>query len=279
MDPSPPPDSDVAQIIYNFRSRRRALRMERCGGRDQVVRQIEARGWRSYEAPLPVVLSRLIASSPTVFLDIGANSGFYSLLAVLAGASEVRAFEPIPFISELFCRNVTHSFAGEAAPITLYRQAVAEREGMAEIFMPDQEHGLIETSASLNAGFRSSHSEVLQVPLTTVDRHLQEHPLPAAHLLVIKIDVESCEQQVLAGAGDTIANHRPLIITEILPGADLNFYQRFLQEQGYAHHALVPPAELIAMEQIVASDFIRDHLLVPMELELEALMSKATARG
>lgn len=268
------PDGDVCQVIYDFQGTTPPLRMERCGGRDQVVRQIEAQGWRSYEAPLPVVLSRLIATRPSVFLDVGANTGYYSLLAALAGAAQVRAFEPIPFIADLFARNVGHTFAGGDAPIELFRQAVADRAGQAEIYMPDQGHGLIETSASLNAGFRARHSDVFSVHLTTLDQHLQEQPLPAGHRLVIKIDVESCEEQVLAGARDTIANHRPLIVLEILPGADLAMFQRFLQEWGYAHHALLAPNRLNLMPTIEASLVNRDHLLVPAELSVADLMGE-----
>lgn len=272
--PQRPSNDDVSQIPYDFRGVTTPLRMERCGGRDQVVRQIEAQGWRSYEAPLPVVLSRLIARSASVFLDVGANTGYYSLVAALAGAAQVRAFEPIPFIADLFERNVAQTFPDGGSSIQLFRQAVAERAGQAEIFMPDQGHGLIETSASLNAGFRASHSDILTVPLTTLDRHLDEQPLPPGHRLVIKIDVESCEEQVLAGARGTITNQRPLIVLEILPGADLDFYQRFLQEQGYAHHALLPPNQLTAMATIQANLRNRDHLLIPAELSVADLMDE-----
>jgi hypothetical protein len=48
---SPPADGeriDVCHVPFTFRGRSGELQLERCGGRDQVVRQIEAAGWRSY---------------------------------------------------------------------------------------------------------------------------------------------------------------------------------------------------------------------------------------
>jgi hypothetical protein len=52
--------AEVCSIPYNYEGRLDSIRMEACGGRDQVVVQAYSAGWRSYEEPMPVVLLRLI---------------------------------------------------------------------------------------------------------------------------------------------------------------------------------------------------------------------------
>jgi len=83
--------------------------MDSCGGRDQVARQISAQGWRAYEAPLPTLIEAWCSRLQAVFLDIGANTGFYSLLAATSGARHVHAFEPVTEIADVLKANVVLS--------------------------------------------------------------------------------------------------------------------------------------------------------------------------
>jgi len=246
--------------------------MHACGGRDQVVRQALAAGWRSYEAPMPLVLSQLIAARPTALFDIGANTGFYSLLAARAGAAVVRAYEPVPPIADLLLHNCEQTFGVGAGagtgPVTLHRLALSDRCGEATLFLPDQGHGLVETSASLNPEFRAVHSGSLVVPLSTLDQHLADVPLDEGLTLVLKIDVESLEPQVLQGAEQTIARRRPAVLIEILPGSDLGFYEHWLQTHRYRHYQLLPPNQIVPSAAISPSLQHRDHLLLPEEFRL-----------
>jgi hypothetical protein len=115
--------------------------------------------------------------------------------------------------------------------------------------------------------------------VTTLDRHLQQRPLPEGLHLLIKIDVENCEDRVLLGADASVASLRPLIVAEILPGADLGFYDDFLGRHRYRHFALRAPNHLVAMERIEPSLQCRDHLLIPIEADLQTLMGKAQPSG
>ena len=211
-------DNDICQIPFQFRGRSSALHMERCSGRDQVVRQIEAKGWQSYEAPLPATICELLATGASTFIDIGANSGFYSLIAALSGCQDIRAFEPVPFIAALMKRNYQHTFGLQPDTIKIFQTALSDSKGSAEFYMPGQGHGLVETSASLNPRFRQNHSDKFIVNTTTLDAHIQSHPLARNSRLVIKIDVESLEENVLRGSMKTIAARRPTLLVEILPG-------------------------------------------------------------
>lgn len=272
-------DHDACEIPFKFRDRSSTLRMERCSGRDQVVRQIEETGWQSYEAPLPNVICELIASRNSTFLDIGANSGFYSLIAASGGCKDVRAFEPVPFIAELLRRNIKHSRTPDTARIKIFQEALSDRQGPAEIYIPDQQHGLIETSASLNREFRSKHSDKFIVKTTTIDDHVQNHPLNKNCRLVIKIDVESLEETVIKGSLKTIQNYRPAILVEVLPGANLDFYKTFMDTHEYTHYPLLHYINrLVASPEIHPSHHQRDHLLMPAEQRPPAILDKTMAR-
>ena len=268
---------NLVAVPYDHAGTRATFRMHDCGGRDQVVRQIMAAGWRSYEPPLPLVLSQLIKAAkhddcPVVFLDIGANTGYYTLLAALAGADDVRAFEPVPQIAEILRANLRASLGQLHNPVRIFQLALSDHSGRATLFIPDQAHGLVETSASLNPEFRQLHSAQLDIQSQPLDLHVAEYPLLPGSRLLIKLDVESFEPQVLKGADWLIRRNRPWIVCEILPGADLLFYQGWMLEHGYQHFALLPPNQVLPDAAIQASLDCRDHLFVPDELNLQSLL-------
>ena len=239
--------------------------MNDCGGRDQVVAVVNQDGWRSYEAPLPEVIVKLCRGWKPVFLDVGANTGYYSLLAVAAGASHVFAYEPVPSIHKIFTGNIAESAMD--GQITLHDQGVGETKGSFVLYLPEAGHGLIETSASLNRDFRASHSAEFTVEVTTLDAIGEDH---AAKLdgqqVLMKIDVETLEPQVISGGAQFIQTHRPVIAVEILPGSDIAFFDRFCAEQNYQHMWLRPgQAFELSSRGIEASLQHRDHLLIPSE--------------
>lgn len=239
--------------------------MNDCGGRDQVVAAVNQGGWRGYEAPLPEVLAKLCKGWKPVFIDVGANTGYYSLLAVAAGATQVFAYEPVPSIHKIFADNITES--GLDKQITLFDQGVGETIGSFTLYLPEAGHGLIETSASLNKDFRASHSAEFQVQVTTLDAFGAAHSGDLqGQQVVMKIDVETLEPEVIRGGLVFIQTHRPVIAVEILPGSDVSFFDRFCAEMQYQHMWLRPghPFEL-SSGGIEASLQHRDHLLIPQE--------------
>ena len=124
-----------------------SLRMLSMGGRDGVARKAACRGWRGFEAPLPALFAACL-DERSVVLDIGANTGFYSLLA--AGFHpdvRVHAFEPVPDIAAILVENLKlNGFAPEAVRVN--RVAVGSENGETELYIPESQHGMVETSAS-----------------------------------------------------------------------------------------------------------------------------------
>ncbi|NVO05051.1 MAG: FkbM family methyltransferase [Rhodoferax sp.] len=239
--------------------------MNDCGGRDQVVNAVNQFGWRGYEPPLPEVIAKICRGWKPVFVDVGANTGYYSLLAACSGASKVYAFEPVPSIYQIFTDNIRESALQQQ--ITTFDVGIGEQPGSFTLYLPEAGHGLIETSASLNKDFRATHSAEFEVEVTTLDAFGQREAASlAGQQLLMKIDVETLEPQVILGGLQFIAAYRPVIAIEILPGTDVGFFERFCADQNYDHIWLRPGSAFdITGAAIETSLQHRDHLLIPRE--------------
>jgi len=143
----------------------------------------------------------------TVVYDIGANIGFFSLLAArFAGAAgRVESFEPLPGAAAGLRRNIA---LNDARTVHVHEVAVAASSGRAELLSVD-EGGW---SHLADRGWHPRTEEVLEVDVVTVDA-LVADGLAAPD--VVKIDVEGSERAVLEGMRETIAHHAPVVICEL----------------------------------------------------------------
>jgi FkbM family methyltransferase len=137
-----------------------------------------------------------VASGNVVF-DLGANVGFYTLLAsVLVGASgHVYAFEPL-------ARNIAylrkHLAMNSVENCTVVEAAVAASEGYSRF---DQ------SLAHTNAHLAETGEQVVRT--VTLDSLVSRGEILPPN--VVKIDIEGSELQALEGFQQTIARHRPTI--------------------------------------------------------------------
>lgn len=237
--------------------------LDTCAGRDQVAMTMLQAGWEAYEPPLPTLIALWCRALHPVFVDVGANTGFYSLLALATGAVHAHAFEPVKEIAATLMSNAAISELDDR--LSLHAMALGESDGEAVLYFPLADHGLVETSASLNATFRAHHAEQRAVQVARLDSVLRDRLFEDVPLL-IKIDVESREPDVLRGATALIAKARPAVVCEMLPGCDTAFFAAFCRDQGYVHFALdrgVPVASPVATDLVSLTS--RDHLFLPEE--------------
>ncbi len=165
-------------------------------------------------------------------LDIGANIGIYALLAAMVGDRPVRAVEPTPDLAEA-ARILS---VANDLPITVDELALGDAEGSATLYLSD----VTDSSNSLNPGFRP-HSREIEVPLETVDTYVRRTGAVPA---VMKIDTETTEHQVVAGAAETIAAHRPWMFVEVLYGRSEQELRAALAPHGYTAYHLTGPGPL-----------------------------------
>lgn len=125
------------------------------------------------------------------FIDVGANIGFYSLLAssVNAGAPVV-AFEPHPVACSRLRENAGINSFGN---IRVREAAAGSAAGSAMLTSDLGERNRIRAEAGAND--RSVH-----VPVVTLDGELAELGIDPLSVALVKIDTEGFEANVLAGA-------------------------------------------------------------------------------
>jgi len=162
------------------------------------------------------------------FYDVGANMGFFSLIAWrrVGPHGRVRSFEPLPESARTLRHNVA---LNRAENVEVVEAAVGARPGRAQLAV---------TAESVQAHLADIDTDtptlgVVDVEVTAIDAELAAgHAVPD----VVKIDVEGAELRVLAGMRDTLEQHRPALICE-LHGTAPEVCD-FLEALGYRLEAL-----------------------------------------
>jgi FkbM family methyltransferase len=237
--------------------------MARIKGSDQIAAAIAADGWLGFERPVPDVFAALVRAKRGLVLDVGANTGFYALVAVSVDTSvEVHAFEPYPPVLEVLHANVSMNQRGSR--IRVFDEAAGCAKGDALLHIPNPSHGLVETSASLNPAFRVEDDRTsVDVTVTTLDDHVASIG-PHARVGVIKADVESLEHEVLEGATSLVSSDRPYVIVEVLPTSDVEALETVRASCDYVDVCL-RPHDAVVGSAIAFDPDGWNHLFIPAE--------------
>ncbi len=144
-----------------------------------------------------------------VFYDVGANLGFFSLLAAhIVGLDEGRvyAFEAAPDNAQAIRVNAALNAIDNVEVLSV---AVSDHAGRGHLQVVDDQSW----SKLVEYGEHPFTERVIEVELVAIDELLRDGRLSAPD--VVKIDVEGAELAVLRGMTDTIARHHPAIICEL----------------------------------------------------------------
>lgn len=243
------------------------------GEQVDLVARASTDGWWDWEDPLPVALAALAPQFPGAFYDVGANTGFYSiLLARLDTRRTVRAFEPVPRLADSCRSNLALAGLGQ---VTVEELALSDSAGTTPLYIPPSELGMVETKASLQRSFNSEVAETITVQCETLDtvvRRLGDAPLGMA-----KVDVEGAEHLVLAGARETMARDRPLLSVELLADAEFDTVAQLLAELNYRSLTLRPGLDVEVASELVYHDDGWNHLLLPAEAVPDCLQTLTDA--
>lgn len=184
----------------------------------------------------------------SLFIDIGAHYGYYTLLAGTGRPDcRVMAFEPSPVNFSILEKNVRHN---KLSNVELYQMAVSDRTGMAEFHI---------TEASDNCGF-SGHPVSPSIDIVQVKTvRLDDFDLKTAGDIVVKMDIEGHEYEVIRGMDGLIrhskdirmlvefnpkcirnAGHRPEEVLSLLDECGFDIY--FILDDRRLYYRL-PPGE------------------------------------
>ena len=146
-----------------------------------------------------------------IFFDIGANQGFYTLLAAKCVRAEGRvfAFEPSPREFNYLRRNVLiNGFKNTKMEST----ALGCDKGFADMFICLDGKGSYSSLRSPSKNVKARR-KIMKVSVTTLDEYVALNNISTIDF--IKIDVEGGELDVLKGGKSVLEKLRPLLLCEV----------------------------------------------------------------
>ena len=164
--------------------------------------------------------------SPALFVDVGANFGWYSLIAAKMGC-RVIAFEPVPHFGAFF--EYSMHLNGLSDKIIILRNIVSNVSG-SEVEMVVPSEGIWGTAGigghNIDNNIKGSKNERINIQSIRLEDLIQQD------VLLMKVDVEGWEWSVMKGAAGLFSLFNvENIIMEYSPGVPERTFQ--YQEMRY----------------------------------------------
>jgi FkbM family methyltransferase len=197
----------------------------------------------NYEPEL-IYMERLL-SPGSVFIDVGANMGIYTLVAskLVGEGGRVMAFEPSAQSFPILRQNIALNSLTNVCALPV---ALSDSAGKAWLYHPGLPEG---NSLGRDPAWGNDAEEV---STETLDHIVEEASVKQVD--VIKIDVEGAEELVMRGATKILTSMHPAIIFEVNPsysallGLSAQGASKLLQSLGY---------EILGLSRLAVSDAAR----------------------
>jgi|688.fasta_scaffold295990_2 FkbM family methyltransferase len=216
-----------------------------------------------------------ISRDSELFIDIGANAGFYSI-AVRATSKKckVLAFECNPDVRGFFLRNIE---LNSSSDIEVRSEALAESAGEADFYVPP-------FTGSGGGSLQNLHpdegkAKKFQVSLIDLDS------LGLKNVDLMKIDVEGAELGVIKGCLNSLEASKPTIFIELLRkwmapfGSNPSDVSKVMVAMGYKIFEVmedgIAPVDEISSDTPV-TNFVFVHRSRPLHLEILGRLLKNT---
>lgn len=186
----------------------------------------------------------------SVFIDVGAHFGYYSVLAArLAGSSgRIESFEAAPGSADILRTNTK-----EFARVSITEAAVSDHRGEISFWTFTGPQAEWNTTA-VPDNYRSRSATLLRVPCIPLDEALGR--IAGRDEIVVKIDVEGGEPAVLRGMSGMLTGKSLTVVLEYLaddkPENPHDRALEILQDMGYAMFAIRPAGDLMPVTDIRA---------------------------
>lgn len=186
-----------------------------------------------------LALQRKVRGDGVVALDCGANIGIHTVswARQMTGWGTVYAFEAQERIFYALAGNICLQNCFNARA---FHAAIGERDGSLNIPVPDYSRpasfGSLELRRRENAEDIGQFVDYSAGALQAV-KMMRIDSLGLARVDFVKIDVEGMENEALAGARETIARCRPIILVEYMK-SDAAVLTASLQMSGYNCHPI-----------------------------------------
>lgn len=182
----------------------------------------------SYEPMTASVIEKLLKPGDSV-LDVGANVGFFTLLAAskIGSTGHVYAFEPVPSVRSALEYNLSLNLFDN---VTIYAKAVSDITGTVVINEGPEGHKGLSSMRPLESVTRQHNIESVAINDITAE---------LGKICLIKIDVEGAELLALRGMVQLLNRDRPYLVIEFTDAFLKSFghtdvmLRSFLEENGY----------------------------------------------
>lgn len=211
-----------------------------------------------------------LAKKSSVFFDIGANIGYYSIVAKLYNSDiNVHAFEPLPG-ARIFARK--NADANGFSSIKINEIAISDKNGEEAFHSrinPKFKNFDIQLNgdSSLFPG-RLTNSELKKFNVTTqtLDSYVEANLDKSMKIDLIKMDTEGTEDRVLKAATKVLKEHRPIIMCEVIVGGIEKEVEHLIAEHDYLFYS-VHPKGLKKVKDLSVEIQRRNFFFVPREKE------------
>lgn len=159
----------------------------------------------SYESPETALVKRMVNRSDVV-VDVGANIGYYTLLAakLIGSKGRVFAFEPEQYNFMLLGKNVE---VNHFKNVTSEQIAIGENNGSLKLFVDFSNLGN-------HSEIQAQHYESFVVEKVSIDSYFK----PRQRVDFVKIDVQGTEEHVLRGMRRVVSENPGIkIMLEVCP--------------------------------------------------------------
>jgi FkbM family methyltransferase len=172
-----------------------------CDLRDAIMRDVCFTGW--YAPQETLLVTRLLARGET-FVDVGANWGYFTLVAaqLVGSRGRVISIEPHPQLFRLLSRNVARNTLSQVAVVPV---AAADRRTTMPMMVHDEGAGNFGLSRLVAASATDSGPTVT-VSCDTLDNLLDELGVDVVDLM--KMDIEGAEGIALEGLQASLSGCR-----------------------------------------------------------------------
>lgn len=169
-------------------------------------------------------LLRRILGEGGVFVDVGANIGYFTKLAsrLVGKTGSIFAFEPMPAALKLLRMN-----SAQLSNVVIFPLALSDKKGTATFY--------VRKKGDMSSLSHDPSARPVQITVSTLDELLAER----SRIDLIKIDVEGSELDVLRGGRMTLSRCRPIVCFELLScftaerGIGFETFEKFFEEFQY----------------------------------------------
>lgn len=185
-----------------------------------------------YELPT-IRFLRSVLKPGSVCLDVGAQMGYLTLAMATSANKQtiVHSFEPEEQNAQRFRENIA---LNGLTNVTLHQSAVSTVDGPLKLYLSNDRNAGTHSTVYIESNVST---EYVEIPSVRLDTFSEQNRLPSIDL--IKIDVEGAEIDVINGALESLAHHKPIVIMELSDhlqqarGQTCAEFKQFMARYGY----------------------------------------------